>query len=331
MRRIRSGIRVVAAVAIVALLLAHSGLEQVSESFQRVSWWPLAVSVLGMVLDIVLRTLTWRRLISAIQGKAIGFRVLLGCFLTSSLFGTLLPSTAATDATRAVLAHRAVGGPFVSFAASLVVLNATTLFAGCLVALGAAATASVTAGLPAAILPGILLLLALAIALPALYFGLRFRRDLMILLLRRLKGRWLRLRRGLRRFLDAVLVFERKHARVEIVLPLAIAVLVTDSFILAMTGLAFGVSIPVVVWLMLPPLLGIVRLLPLSVLGLGAIQAAIVGVLAAYGVPEAQALSMGIMNAFLWVFLNALAGGVALAVGAGRAVAPEARGSSDRR
>ncbi len=148
----------------------------------------------------------------------------------------------------------------------------------------------------------------------------------MILLLRRLKGRWLRLRRGLRRFLDAVLVFARKHARVEILLPLAIAVLVTDSFILAMTGLAFGVSIPIVVWLMLPPLLGIVRLLPLSVLGLGAIQAAIVGVLAAYGVPEAQALSMGLMNAFLWVFINALAGGVALAVGAGREVAPETRG-----
>jgi uncharacterized protein (TIRG00374 family) len=318
--------RVLAAVAIVAVLLVHSGLEQVSESFQRASWWPLGVSVLGMALDIVLRTLTWRRLLSAIQGRVIGFRVLLGCFLTSSLFGTFLPSTAATDATRAVLAHQAIGGSFATIAASLVVLNATTLFAGCLVALAAAATASVTIGLPARILPGILLLLALAIVLPALYLGLRFRRDLVIVVLRRLKGRWFRLRRGLRRFLDSVLVFEQRHARVEAVLPLAIAVLVTDSVILAVTGMAFQISVPIVVWLMLPPLIGIVRLLPLSVLGLGAIQAAIVVALAGYGVREPQALSMGMMNAFLWVCVNAAAGGVALAVGAGRPVLSEPRG-----
>jgi uncharacterized membrane protein YbhN (UPF0104 family) len=318
--------RVLAAVAIVAILLAHSGLEQVSESFQRVSWWPLGVSVLGMALDIVLRTMTWRRLLSAIEGRVIGFRALLGCFLTSSLFGTFLPSTAATDATRALLAHQAIGGSLATIAASLVVLNAMTLFAGCLVALAAAATASVTIGLPATILPGILLLLALAIVLPALYLGLRFRRDLVIVVLRRLKGRWLRLRRGLRRFLDSVLVFEQGHARVEAVLPLAVAILVTDSVILAVTGMAFQVYVPIVVWLMLPPLIGIVRLLPLSVLGLGAIQAAIVVALAGYGVREAQALSMAMMNAFLWVCVNAAAGGIAFAVGAGRPVSSDTRG-----
>jgi hypothetical protein len=109
--------------------------------------------------------------------------------------------------------------------------------------------------------------------------------------------RWLAFRRGLSKFLDALLVFEQAHVRLPAFLLFAAFGLLAQAGMFAVTAAAVGISLPWVVWLVVVPLTRIVALVPVSVADFGLIQAAHVSLLSLFGVPAPEALALSALFA----------------------------------
>jgi uncharacterized membrane protein YbhN (UPF0104 family) len=138
--------------------------------------------------------------------------------------------------------------------------------------------------------------------------------------LRRLRRRrWFGLRRGLRRFTDALLVFERAGGDFRMVLLTSALAVMAQASMIALTGAAFGIEEPLPAWLALPTIIAVIGLLPLSVFGFGAQQGAVVLVLTSLGVDAPTALACALVIAFLATSVFLISGAVAFATWQGPA------------
>ena len=308
-------VRIVVALAIVAWLLTQAGLESVVNQLRRAQVLPVVFAFAAVAGDSGLRTFNWRQLLSAISpGQRIPFTRLLTSYLGAGLLGSFVPSTAGTDLLRAGMSHRSLGGHFASHAAAVLLQNAVTAVVACLLGLLGYAALGVVGEIPMSLVPVAGVLAVIAVAAPAAYVILRLRRDLVLALFRRLGRRWFRLRRSMRRFFRAVMIFDRAKLSLSRVIAVAAAALVSQSLGYAFAGWALDTQLPFGAWLLLPSVVAIAGLLPASFLGFGATQAANSYVLAACGVPLADAVAIATLATVVSLVFRAVAGGAAMAL-----------------
>jgi uncharacterized membrane protein YbhN (UPF0104 family) len=193
-------------------------------------------------------------------------------------------------------------------------LNAISLASGCCVGLVCAFWLASSGQAGAVRLPA-QWLFALAISGAVIGYGLlSSQRGLLLRILRTLHGRWRKLRRGLRRFMHRLLVFERYHVRASPIIAVAVLTLATRAGMYALVGHAVGVQLPFQAWLALVPAYALSGLLPYNVGGFGGDQAAIVYVLTGFGVPAGEALAFALIVPLITLTFNMI-GGLAVAFG----------------
>ena len=274
-------VRVTLAVGIVAWLVSTAGFEHVVRELTRAETIPLVLAFMAMAAEAMLRARTWHALLTATcRPHPNRYSPLLSAYLASSMLGSLVPSSAGTDVLRAGMSHRMIGGHFVTHAASVVMQNALSFFAACLLGLLGLALLWGGQGVPNDLAPLALPLTAIAAGVPIAYMVFRTRRGLLIIALRRLRRRWFRLRQAARRFLNSLFVFEQAHAHLGRVLLISLTALLAQSAFYALAGAALGVALPAGGWILLPAVIAVAGFLPASFLGFGAIQAANVYILA---------------------------------------------------
>jgi glycosyltransferase 2 family protein len=304
-------LRVALAAAIVVALLTYSGARSVWSQFAQADGAMLTLAGALMLLETLCRVQTWRNLLKVVGVAGPASGGLWRCYLASSFAGALIPSSAGTDVLRALFAWRQFGGRLASYAASLILLNATTFLAGSALALLAIALLGVRSQVPAQLLSFSIALVAIVVVLPTAYVTLRRRRGLVILGLRQTLRRRYRTRHALRRFFAALLVVSGRPVQLAQCLGNAGVVMLVNAASLGVVGGSLGIVVSPEIWLLLPPLLAVAGLLPLSVLGFGAHQAAMVAALALFGIPVAKALTLGIVNSLMWMVVIVVAGGIA--------------------
>jgi uncharacterized membrane protein YbhN (UPF0104 family) len=239
---------------------------------------------------------------------------LLGCYFSGSFIGTVVPSTAGTDALRAMFATSALGGHLAIHMAPLVTLNLMSLSTGC--ALGLLSLALLAGqGFNAVFLASVALVFSgiLAAAITG-FLLLRYRRDLLIAILRRFRPRWYWLRRIARKFFVGLAVFARPGAPFWPVLAVTVTTQLLRALTLLLIAVALGLTIDPAVWVLMAPLTTVSGLLPLSVAGYGGEQAALVYLLAPFGVESARAVAISLTFATLWLVANVVYGGIAFLV-----------------
>ncbi len=284
----------------------------------------ILAAVGAVVIDGLVRAWNWTQLIRAMHpDKSARFGTVLSLYWAGSFMGHFLPSTAGTDAIRAMLAARRVGGPVSAHAAGVVMLNLLSLISGCAVGLACLAWIWFTSDgremrwIAFALFSG-----PVCVGLSG-YWLLRNQRGLVLQLLRRMPGRLRKLRRGIRRFVDRLLVFERLDVSARPVIGISILTLLTRASMYALVGRAVGIDLALPAWVALVPGYALSGLMPYSVSGYGGDQAAIVYFLTGFGAPAGGALAFALIVPLITMVFNMLGGftllfgGVRLPVEAG--------------
>ena len=309
--RIRSTLaRSMVAAAVVGGLLWLIGPSLILDTLSRADGALLAAAFASVVAYSAVRAWTWRQLLLALGiRRSKSLQDVLGCYATGALLGTVLPSTAGTDAVRAVLAQRRFGGTLASHLAAIVVLNAVSWLAACvlglisLAVLRDAVIALVAAPLFCGVIAGIV----------ATYWLLRHRRAWWLLLLRKMPTRLRPARRQLRRFADCLMVFERARVRFGPVLAAALLAQLGVATMWSLTAAAVGIELGHAFWVVYAPLVSAVALVPVSVSGFGADQAAFVYVLGLVAVPASLAFVASALGSTVKILFNLTIGGLAFA------------------
>jgi uncharacterized protein (TIRG00374 family) len=316
-RAIGIGARLAIAIAVVGLIIRNVGWPEIESTLRgaKASW--LLLAVVALMLETIAKAWNWARLLDSLDCSTRGKRIrVLRVYLIAALFGSLLPSTASTDATRVVLAHRMLGGRPSSHAASIVVQNGLGWLGGCLIGLVCIAWLASRAMAPAYTLVAALLFAGVVIGAVGLHLALKHYRWLLVLTLRRLlRRRWLKLRRAIRRFVDALLLFERAHVRFAPRVLVAIVGAVFSALVFAAVAMAVGVDLPLPVWGAVLPLISLFGLLPISVSGLGGAQAVHISMLVPFGVAVPQAFAVSAICAVLNVMFTVTCGTAAWMLG----------------
>jgi uncharacterized protein (TIRG00374 family) len=269
----------------------------------------IALAVLVVIIDGMARAWNWTQLIRAMHiAPRVRYTTVLSIHWGGAFLGQVVPSTVGTDAVRALLAARKIGGHASAHLAAVAMLNLISLTLGCAVALICAAWLAL-AGEDAQLrhVATVLFLGALTGAACG-YWLLRSQRGLLLWILRQMSGRWRKVRRGLRRFTHRLLVFERYDVRVGPVFAIALATLFTRAGTYALVGLGVGVVLPVPAWLALVPSYMLSGLIPYSVSGYGGDQAAIVYVLTGFGASAGAALAFALVVPLVSMAYNMLGG-----------------------
>jgi uncharacterized protein (TIRG00374 family) len=268
----------------------------------------IVAAVVAVIVDGMIRAWNWGQLIRAMHlSPKVQYSKVLGIYWACSFLGQVVPSTVGTDALRAVMASRKIGGHVSAHGAGVVMLNAMNLIAGCSAGLACAVWMILTR--QQGVRPPVVLLFAAALSAAAFgYWMLRKQRGLLLCILRRFHGRWRGLRRGLRRFMHRLLVFERFDVPVSPILAVAFVTQMTRATMYAMVGLSVGLVLPPPAWLALVPASMLSGLVPYSVSGYGGDQAAMVYIVTGFGVAAGMALAFALIVPLLTITFNMLGG-----------------------
>jgi uncharacterized protein (TIRG00374 family) len=273
----------------------------------------LLLASLAMVLESAARLWNWGRLLDGLGIVTAGRHGrLVHAYLVGSLFGTVLPSTASTDAMRGLLAQRAYGGRPTSHAAAIVIQNLLVWVAACSIGLVCLAILFRTDRAPIYAPEAALLFAGVVGSAIGLHVALKHYRAVWVALLRRvLRNRWYFLRRAVRRFADSLLIFERAHVSfTPRALNGCVAFIFTAS-VHATVAMAVGIDVPLYVWGAILPIASLSGFLPISISGLGGAQAVYVLLLAPFGVDVAQAFTASALYAVLNLMFNTVFGSIA--------------------
>ena len=307
-------LRVAAAAGIVAWLVSHAGLDAIARQFSGIDIPLLAAAVALLFADSLAKAWNWRKLIaSLVTDRHVPLAKVMSWYFAGGFLGAVVPSSASTDVLRAYLSQRALGGHGAACAASVLTLNGLGWFAGCLLGLAGIVLLEIGAELPALLGPAAFAFVLLAIVLPVGYHVLSTKRGH---ILERMRGlRWQKLKGLLRRFADAVCVFERAHVRFLQFLVVSVSGMLAQAGMFALTAAAAGVHLPFAVWMILAPLTRIIALVPISVMDFGLIQGAHVWLLALFDVPASQAFVISTLFALQGAFIHSTVGSVAFVYG----------------
>ncbi len=128
----------------------------------------------------------------------------------------------------------------------------------------------------------------------------------------------------MRKFIDAVCVFERVHVRFLQFLVVATTGLLAQAGMYSLTAASVGVYLPFAVWMILAPLTRIIALVPISVMDFGLIQGAHVWILSLFDVPVYQAFAISTLFALQGAFIHSTVGSTAFVINGRRVVRVEA-------
>jgi len=307
-------LRLVAAMAIIVWLAARAGVDDILLRFSHVDVPLLCAALALMFADSLAKAWNWRKLIaSIITDRRISFVRVMSWYFAGGFLGAVVPSSASTDVLRAYLSQQALGGHGAACAASVLTLNGVGWFAGCLLGLVGIGLLAVGRSLPALLGPAALAFILMAIILPVGYRVLSSNRGKIMARLRHF--RWPKLGQVLKRFLDAVCVFERAHVRFLQFLVIAATGLLAQAGMYALTAASVGVYLPFAVWMILAPLTRVIALVPISVLDFGLIQGAHIWILGLFDVLPSQAFVISTLFALQGAFIHASVGSVAFVYG----------------
>ncbi len=309
MQRCSQGIRVLLALSIAAYVFYHAGPSEVLQQLDEAQLELMIAAVVVVGVLSVLKAINWGQLLYGALNRRPPLRALMSAYFASCFLGTAVPSSAGTDALRVAYSYRLMGGHLATHAASTVMLNGINWFVACALGTVSAAALYLAGGLPLSIEIFAWLLVAVAAAVPVGYLLLKYSRGFITCLLRRMPARAFRFRHALRRFIDAVLVFENAHVNLVPILAVAGGAIMYQALSFVLTAASIDVHLPWSVWMILVPLSSLIGILPLSIMGFGATQAGQVMILVAFGVPEAQALVVSMLMALWNLTINVGLGG----------------------
>lgn len=318
-------LRVAAAGGFVVWLAARAGVEAIARQLSEIDLALLAAALALLFADNLAKAWNWRKLIaSLVTDREMPFSKVMSWYFAGGFLGAVVPSSTSTDVLRAYLSQRALGGHGPACAASVLTLNGLGWLAGCLLGLIGIALLALGRELPVLLGPAALIFTLMAILLPVGYRVLAVNRRR---ILDRLRGlRWGKLKDVLRRFVDAVCVFERAHVRFLQFLVISLAGILAQAGMFALTAASVGIHLPFAVWLILAPLTRLVALVPVSVMDFGLIQGAHVWLLALFDVPAPQAFAISTLFALQSAFMHSTAGGLAFVYGDRSRISPQAAG-----
>lgn len=322
-------LRIGIAAAIIAWLLHAVGVEQIVGLVREVDVGLGAAAFAILFTACIAKAWNWRQLLIGLRLTTPDrSREVIHCYCASALLGSALPSTAGTDAVRAVYMQRILGGKVSAFAASVVVLNMLGFAASCTMGLcgllwlnfigHAPRFAGMAATLFAAIIAGAC----------AAFLLLRYQRGTLLRTLKLAGRRMFWLRRPLRRFLHRLNLFGSAHTHLPPVFLTALLVQLMMAAVWETGGAALGVRLAFPFWMVFTPLVTIIALIPASVSGFGANQAAHVYLLGIVGVPAASAFVLSALYAFLNLLWNVTVGGLALMLSPGGRLRKDTGGGS---
>jgi uncharacterized membrane protein YbhN (UPF0104 family) len=302
-------IRITLAAASLIVLGIKVGHARPLERLAAANLWYVLLGVVVVIADGMTRAWNWTQLMRAMHiAPRVRYPTVLSIHWGGAFLGQIVPSTVGTDALRVLLATRKIGGLASAHWAAVAMLNLISLTAGCAAALGCSLWLQVIR--PGEGMRPVALLLfsgAIAAALGG-YWMLRTQRGLILRMLRAMRGPWRKLRRGLRRFMHRVLIFERQHVRLAPIVAIALATLVTRASVYALVGIAVGLLLPAPAWIALVPAYMLSGLIPYSVSGYGGDQAAIVYILTGFAASAGAALAFALIVPLMSLSYNMLGG-----------------------
>jgi uncharacterized protein (TIRG00374 family) len=327
---VRRAIRAALAFCILLWLVHSVGYGQIIDDLRHADLPLLIVATLLLALDGFAKARNWQQLLIASVGyTGLRLRQVLTWHFAGGFVGAIVPSSAGTDACRVWMALRGLGGHAAPCAASILTVNGLGWFTGSALGLVGAAMLWHEGKMPALLhAPALIFLFTLAV-LPIAYGLLAARREWVVQLSERVGRRSLRVKGTLRKFIDALLVFEQAHVRFPVYLGVSTAGLLAQTGMFAVTAAALDIHVPFAVWLILVPLTRLVALIPVSIADFGLIQAAHVSVLSLFGVPASQAFALSALFAVEGLLIHSTLGSSAFLY-SGRAPTEGRGGLRDR-
>jgi len=309
---VRRAIRAALALCIL-LWLAHSvGFGLIEDQLRHADVPLLLAATLLLAIDGLAKARNWQQLLIASVG-ATGLRLnqVLTWHFAGGFVGAIVPSSAGTDACRVWMALRGLGGHAAPCAATILTVNGLGWFTGSAIGLIGAGILLANDMMPRLLhIPVLVFAVTLAV-LPIAYGLLAARREWLVQWIERVGRRSHRLKEGLTRFLDALLVFEQAHVRFPIYLAVSTLGLLAQTGMFALTAEAVGLQLPFAVWMVLVPLTRLVALVPVSIADFGLIQAAHVSVLGLFGVAASQAFAISALFAVEGLIIHSTLGSAA--------------------
>ena len=305
-------LRIVLAAVIVLWLVRRAGWEEVVATLEHADPWYLLAAGAALCLESASKAWNWARLLDNLGASSAGRRAeLWHVYMVASLAGTVLPSTASTDALRGLFAQRLFGGRPTGHAAAIIINNVLVWMAACSLGLVCMAVLYEQDRLPTYEYLAAPLFLGVVVAGVGLHVALKHYRSLWLLALRRvLRRRWFFLRRAVRRLADSLLIFERANVQFAPRAVVALVASISSALVFASVLKAVGAELPIVAWGVIVPLVTLSGLLPISIAGVGGAQAVQVLLLAPFGVSVAQAFASSALYAMLMIMFNIVFGSV---------------------
>jgi uncharacterized membrane protein YbhN (UPF0104 family) len=305
-------LRLVIAASVLFLIVRHVGLQSVLLRLEVAQSGYLIGAAVLLLADSFIRIWNWQQILRALGVRVPSmYRKLTASYFSGGFLGTVVPSTAGTDALRAIFSAYLFRGHVAFFSGPIVTLNILGLTAGCslgilgIVLLSSHGYAPYFLGASAGVF------MAVVLGAIIVQLILKYRRDLLVLFLRLFSPRWFRIRRIARQFLGTLHVFAKKHVHFAPIFAVAASSQFLQAMLLLLVAKAASVELPLGSWLMLAPLAALARLIPMSIAGFGGEQVALVYLIAPFGVPGADAIVISLAYATLQLLTNVVVGGPA--------------------
>jgi glycosyltransferase 2 family protein len=278
--------RWLAAFAVLGILFHFLPFAVLWQAIQRLTIWQFAAILLGYLLAHCVGVAKWRMVVNA-AGAQLDFRTSGQCY-AGGLFGALfLPSIIGGDVVRLAVGLKRSPNPAAVLAGNVADRFLDMGAQGSLILLGVLLLpGAVPASLEVQARKGVLIAVALGIV--GLALALLLYRPL-------LSGRSVRFRRRLARLRYALrAVSQRPHV---LVLGWLMGVGIQLTLLLLTTRIAAlcGLVLPLRQWLFAWPLAKLAALLPLTQGGIGVREAALVGLLSAFGAASDLVLATGLL------------------------------------
>lgn len=288
--RTKSALKIAVSLALLAILVFQIGPVELAAALGDARPGYLVVAMLTIAVDVVIRSYNWKRLLAA-RGDEASLPAVFEAFAVGGFFGFFLPSSLGPDAGRTLALARREDIPGARAASSIVMLNLTGIWGlGVVFLAGLGGLATVT-GAPSFLLTLTLGAAAAAVSVPALL--------------------WVpgtvpapsenapRLVKSLGRFATALTGYRDVRGKL---LPVFSIALLNQLFALCVFFLVFranGIQISALYFPVLVPAVTLARLIPASVAGFGAEQAAVVIAFGWAGVSPAEAMAASLLLSLL--------------------------------
>ena len=303
-RMVRQLIRILLSFTIFIVVLRIVGIREVAESFNGIA--PLyLVMALGLVLaDSLLRAANWNQLLSRFVRMEISRAWL--TYIAGTFYGSALPSTIGTDAARAMTVARRASVDIRVAIGSLITLN--VLNVGAVGTLGALAGILMFLSEPSEFLAfGVGLSVLLSLTVVILLFTVLGKRLLQ--LLSRATGVWPAAQHFFEPLLGALLILPKTRMSQLALVSIALLNQAIRATLATIVAASLGVTVDWWIFAAIAPIVAIVAMMPLSFVGLGIEQGAMVLLLDRFGVSGNDAFAISVTIASLYIVL-AVAGGI---------------------